>query len=167
MTLSSPLQPKRSRMLGSQFLVWLTLMTLNLLMGTSDVRIGKRERDVKLDIKEHPFYDIFSTGKSVAAQTRTEDYWSYDEEQNTYTRHHLYLRKRRFVPVDQGLTVPCQHFLAQRIAIKDNDETEVKDDWTENGAFNEGGWWTGKTMFQCCPSLQADIEYSWRICYGS
>ena len=111
------------------------------------------ERDIKLDNKEHPFYDIFSAGKSVAAQTRTEDYWSYDEEQNTYTRHHLYPRKRRFVPVDQGLTVPCQHFLALMTA-KDNDETEVQDDWTLDGAFNEGGWWTGKTVFQCSPNCK-------------
>ena len=119
----------------------------------------REERNIKLDIKEHPFYDIFSTGKSVAAQTRTEDYWSYDEEQNTYTRHHVYPRKRRFVPVDQGLTVPCQHFLELRTTIKDNEDTEVQDDWTVNGAFNEGGWWTGKTVFQCCPNRQAEIDY--------
>ena len=119
----------------------------------------REERDVKLNMKEHPFYDIFSTDKSVAAQTRTEDYWSFDEEQNTYTRHHLYPRKRRFVPVDQGLTVPCQHFLTLRTTIKDNDDTEVQDDWTVDGAYNEGGWWTGKTVFQCCPNRQADVQY--------
>ena len=60
---------------------------------------------------------------------------------------HLYPRKRRFAPVDQGLTVPCQHFLALRTTIKDNEGTEVQDDWTLDGALNEGGWWTGKTVF--------------------
>ena len=99
----------------------------------------------------------FSAGKSVAAQTRTEDYWSYDEEQNTYTRHHMYPTKRRFVLVGQGLTVPCQHFLALRTTINDNDGTEVQDDWTLGGAFNEGGWWTGKAVFHCCPNRQADM----------
>ena len=29
----------------------------------------REERDVELNIKEHPFYDIFSTDKSVATQT--------------------------------------------------------------------------------------------------
>ena len=106
----------------------------------------REEQDVKLDIKEHPFHDIFSTAKSVAAQTRTEDYWSYDEEQNTYTRRHLYPWKRRFAPVDCAL--PAFNFLAKMTTIKHNDE----------GAFNEGGWWAGRTVFYCCPNRQAEVE---------
>ena len=55
--------------------------------------------------------------------------------------------------------MPCQHFLALRTTINDNDGTEVQDDWTLGGAFNEGGWWTGKAVFHCCPNRQADMEY--------
>ena len=49
--------------------------------------------------------------------------------------------------------------LSKRITIKDDNESEIQDDWIDDGAFNEGCWWTGKTVFYCCPNRQAEVVY--------
>lgn len=107
------------------------------------------EEGIKLDKSEHPFNHIFSTvtTAAVAYQHRTNDFWEHDQRNRTWTRYHIYPRKCRMIPRDCNDVVPTHTFDPIRTTFIDGQDGPIVDDWTKVGALNQGGWWTGKTVF--------------------
>ena len=108
------------------------------------------ERQIKLPREAHPFAYVFDKQESACAglraePTRTEDYWSVDLDLGAVVRHHLYPRKRLYVPTEDDVhEYPTMR--TQRITQMDNGQT-ITDDFNEGGAAKQKGWWTGKTYF--------------------
>ena len=70
----------------------------------------REQTSVKLDRGAHPFAYVFDKQKSAAAakaggnsEPRTEDYWEADPEHALVVRHHLYPRKRLYVPTEDDI----------------------------------------------------------------
>ena len=108
------------------------------------------ERQVKLPREARPFAYVFDKGETACAglsaePTRTEDYWSVDPDLGAVVRHHLYPRKRLYVPTEDDVNeYPTMR--TQRITQMDNGQT-ITDDFNEGGAAKQNEWWTGKTYF--------------------
>ena len=112
------------------------------------------ERQVKLPREAHPFAYVFESTACAglgAEPSRTEDYWSVDPELGAVVRHHLYPRKRLYVPTEDDIgEYPTMR--TQRITQMDNGQT-ITDDFNEGGAAKQKEWWTGKTYFPIVDSL--------------
>ena len=107
------------------------------------------EENIKLSKEDHPFHHIFSTVKTaaVAHQHRTNDFWEHDKANKTWTRYHIYPRKRRWIPRDCYDDVPTAKFEHARWTYVDGVDEPILDDWVKSGDIDQGGWWTGKTVF--------------------
>ena len=107
------------------------------------------EENIKLSKEDHPFHHIFSTVKTaaVAHQHRTNDFWEHDKANKTWTRYHIYPRKRRWIPRDCYDEVPTAKFEHARWTYVDGVDEPILDDWVKSGDIDQGGWWTGKTVF--------------------
>ena len=60
---------------------------------------------VMLPREAHPFAYVFEKKHAAAAQgslkpQRTEDYWEVDPEVGAVIRHHIYLRKKLYSPIE-------------------------------------------------------------------
>ena len=99
---------------------------------------------------EHPFARVFE-GKPAAiargdpSPVRREDFWEVDLEAGAVVRHHVYPRKKLYVPTENDvLAFPMMG--TSRVTEFDSKEELHVDD------FNQGGeakfdWWTGRTYF--------------------
>ena len=110
----------------------------------------EEQNGVKLKPKDHPFEHIFANVSSVAAvsQHRTNDFWEHDQISGTWTRHHIYPRKKLFHPRDCEDAVPVQIFTNERITMFDGTNVEIQDSWKDKGEEDQKKWWTGKTIFK-------------------
>ena len=110
----------------------------------------EEQNGVKLKPKDHPFEHIFANVPSVAAvsQHRTNDFWEHDQINGTWTRHHIYPRKKLFHPRDCENAVPVQIFTDERITMFDGTNIEIQDSWKDKGEEDQKKWWTGKTIFK-------------------
>ena len=108
------------------------------------------QQQVSCPKSEHPFARVFE-GKPAAiargdpSPVRREDFWEVDLEAGAVVRHHVYPRKKLYVPTeDDVLAFPMMG--TSRVTEFDSKEDLHVDD------FNQGGeatfeWWTGRTYF--------------------
>ena len=108
------------------------------------------DEGIKLDKQDHPFHHIFSTVKTaaVAHQHRTHDFWKHDKANKTWTRYHINPRRKRWVPRDSSDSVPTNTFEHSRWTYVDGIDEPILDDWVRSGDVDQGGWWTGETVFK-------------------
>ena len=98
---------------------------------------------------------IRSKLRKEICQYKKKDYWEFDSESQTLTRHHLKRRKTRFSPYTQppfpfkltDLSVTRQSNI-QFCGLTGKTEPEVIDEWANKLDYNEGKWWKGSTSFQ-------------------
>ena len=105
---------------------------------------------VKLPRSAHPFAYVFD--KKTAAPARgnprpqvREDYWEVDPELGAVVRHHVYPRKRLYVPT----TGDVEQFPGlSESRFTDIDEGPiVEDDTLSPNIPKYEDWWTGRTVF--------------------
>ena len=105
---------------------------------------------VKLPRSAHPFAYVFD--KKTAAPARgnprpqvREDYWEVDPELGAVVRHHVYPRKRLYVPT----TGDVEKFpgLSELRFTDINEGPIVEDDTLSPNIPKYEDWWTGRTVF--------------------
>ena len=111
----------------------------------------QEENGVKLPREAHPFAYVFDKKHAAAAAgdspgpTRTEDYWEVDPELAAVVKHHVYPRKRLYVPTEDDVRrFPTMS--NTRITQMDGGET-WHDDFNVARDAPQKSWWTGKTYF--------------------
>ena len=123
----------------------------------------REQTSVKLDRGAHPFAYVFDKQKSVAAakaggnsEPRTEDYWEVDPEHALVVRHHLYPRKRLYVPTEDDIKqFPT---LGTHRVTELDDGTTRQDDYNQVGPSRINRWWTGRTAFPLVPSSEEEVR---------
>ena len=123
----------------------------------------REQTSVKLDRGAHPFAYVFDKQKSAAAakaggssEPRTEDYWEVDPEHALVVRHHLYPRKRLYVPTEDDIKqFPT---LGTHRVTELDDGTTRQDDYNQVGPSRINRWWTGRTAFPLVPSSEEEVR---------
>ena len=119
------------------------------------------QRQVMLSRDDHPFAYV-SDKKSTAAAglaaepTRTEDHWEIDPDLGTAIKHHVYPRKRLYVPTVEGLK-SFPSISSNRITVLESGE-QIEDVLYENIGAKRNEWWVGSTYFPLVES--ADFAQS-------
>ena len=84
---------------------------------------------------------------------RTEDYWEVDPEVGAVIRHHIYPRKKLYVPTEDDI---IQYPTLQPIRVTEpEDDDSTLDDPNQNPRGMKDKWWTGQT---CFPLIEVDPE---------
>ena len=122
----------------------------------------EEQNGVKLKPRDHPFEHVFTNVSSVAAvsQHRTNDFWEHDQFNGTWTRHHIYPRKKLFHPRDCENSVPVQMFTDERITMFDGTNEEIQDSWKNKGEEDQKKWWTGKTIFKSSNLVDPEARHA-------
>ena len=123
----------------------------------------REQTSVKLDRGAHPFAYVFDKQKSAAAakaggnsEPRTEDYWEVDPEHALVVRHHLYPRKRLYVPTEDDIKqFPT---LGTHRVTELDDGTTRQDDYNQVGPSRINRWWTGRTAFSLISSSEEEVR---------
>ena len=123
----------------------------------------REQTSVKLDRGAHPFAYVFDKQKSAAAakaggnsEPRTEDYWEVDPEHALVVRHHLYPRKRLYVPTEDDIKqFPT---LGTHRVTELDDGTTRQDDYNQVGPSRINRWWTGRTAFSLVSSSEEEVR---------
>ena len=105
---------------------------------------------VKLPRSAHPFAYVFD--KKTAAPARgdprpqvREDYWEVDTKLGAVVRHHVYPRKRLYVPTNRDIEL-FPNLSTTRITEVDEGPTEEHDTNLVPDLKREE-WWTGRSLF--------------------
>ena len=105
---------------------------------------------VKLPRSAHPFAYVFD--KKTAAPARgdprpqvREDYWEVDTKLGAVVRHHVYPRKRLYVPTNRDIEL-FPSLSTTRITEVDEGPTEEHDTNLVPDLKREE-WWTGRSLF--------------------
>ena len=124
-----------------------------------------REKEgVKLDRSAHPFAYVFDKKESHAAAAaggdskpnRTEDYWEIDPDAAIAIRHHVYPRKRLYVPSEDDIK-KFPTLGTQRLTEMSNGDS-FQDDYNVTGPSRKNHWWTGQTMFSIIGANAEDFS---------
>ena len=107
-------------------------------------------QQINLPKSEHPFARVFEQKPAAIARgdpvpVRREDFWEVDLEANTVVRHHIYPRKKLYVPTEEDVLAFPLMGTARVTEFDSKEELHIDD-------FNQGGetkfdWWTGRTYF--------------------
>ena len=112
---------------------------------------------VMLPREAHPFAHVFDKKHAAPASRpepeRTEDWWEVDPDLGAVVRHHVYPRKRLYVPSEDDIQ-KYPSMLPLRITEVDGKDS-ICDTTIESGAARQKDWWTGKTYF---PIVESDRE---------
>ena len=112
---------------------------------------------VMLPREAHPFAHVFDK-KHAALASRPEpehtvDWWEVGPDLGAVVRHHVYPRKRLYVPTEDDIQ-RCPTMLPQRVTEIDGRDS-ICDNTAESGAAKQKGCWTGRTYF---PIVESDQE---------
>ncbi|CAE7357742.1 GIP, partial [Symbiodinium pilosum] len=108
------------------------------------------QRQVMLSRDDHPFAYVFDKKTNAAAglaaePSRTEDYWEIDLELGAAVKHHVYPRKRLYVPtMEDSKNFPG--IGSDRITVPDSGE-QIEDVVHDNVGAKRKEWWVGSTYF--------------------
>ena len=128
------------------------------------VVITGRKKGFKLDRSAHPFAYVFDKKETHAAAAaggdskpnRTEDYWEIDPDAAMAIRHHVYPRKRLYVPSEDDIKM-FPTLGTQRITEM-SDGASSQDDYNVTGPSRKGQWWTGQTLFPITETSPGDFS---------
>ena len=105
----------------------------------------------------HPFAHVFDKKHAALASRpepeHTEDWWEVDPELGAVVRHHVYPRKRLYVPTEDDVQ-RYPTMLPQRVTEIDGRDN-ICDSTADSGAAKQKDWWTGRTYF---PIVESDQE---------
>ena len=112
---------------------------------------------VMLPREAHPFAHVFDKKHAALASRpepeHTEDWWEVDPELGAVVRHHVYPRKRLYVPTEDDIQ-RYPTMLPQRVTEIDGRDN-ICDSTADSGAAKQKDWWTGRTYF---PIVESDQE---------
>ena len=106
------------------------------------------QTQVKLPRSAHPFAYVFDKKDAplaAAAARRSEDYWEVDPDLGAVVRHHVYPRKRLYVPTpEDAKEFPTMS--SHRLTELDTGQV-IQDDTNCHASAKQKDWWTGRTYF--------------------
>ena len=88
---------------------------------------------------------------NLAEGWNTEDYWEVDPEVGAVIRHHIYPRKKLYLPTEADIKL--YPTLQMRVTKPEDEEDSTLDDPNENPRGKKDKWWTGQT---CFPLIDVD-----------
>ena len=104
---------------------------------------------VMLPREAHPFAYVFDKKHAAPASRpepeHTEDWWEVDPELGAVVRHHVYPRKKLYVPTEDDIQ-RYPTMLPQRVTEIDG-RGNICDSTADSGAAKQKDWWTGRTYF--------------------
>ena len=113
----------------------------------------------KLPGSAHPFAYVFDKKDAplaAAAARRSEDYWEVDPDLGAVVRHHVYPRKRLYVPTpEDAKDFPTMS--SQRLTELDTGQI-IQDDINRHTSAKQQDWWTGRTYFPIVESGTDELK---------
>ena len=113
----------------------------------------------KLPRSAHPFAYVFDKKDAplaAAAARRSEDYWEVDPDLGAVVRHHVYPRKRLYVPTpEDAKDFPTMS--SQRLT-EFNTGQIIQDDINRHASAKQQDWWTGRTYFPIVESGTDELK---------
>ena len=113
----------------------------------------------KLPRSAHPFASVFDKKDAplaAAAARRSEDYWEVDPDLGAVVRHHVYPRKRLYVPtLEDAKDFPTMS--SQRLTELDTGQI-IQDDINRHTSAKQQDWWTGRTYFPIAESGTDELK---------
>ena len=112
----------------------------------------------------HPFAYVFDKKVATPAAggnpkpARKEDFWEVDPELGAVVRHHLYPRKRLYVP-DEHDVQRFPNISPERFTEVEGGSV-VHDNFNLQGAKRQDTWWTGRTYFPITTVEPEDFEHA-------
>ena len=123
------------------------------------------QNQVQLSREDHPFAYVFDKKHASPAAdyqvrpNRKEDFWEVDAELAAVVRHHIYPRRKLYVPTQDDVS-KFPHISRQRITVFDDGRDPIHDDLNQGGPADQSGWWTGRTYFPITEVSDEDFSHA-------